>query len=334
MYIGSVRFFKHMIIVVIILIIFSLLATVVSLSSKVNKLTDQPHQPDQSQEAMGELEDKDKDKDADSSSTPPDENPDDTQSPEDTQDPEDEDLNTDNIDNIHDDSSFAYQEKFPQLHGELAEDYDQVPLNTVYLTFDDGVLNNTSAVLDELKEQNVKATFFVVGSHCEGKGDLLRRIVNEGHSLGIHSYSHDYNYIYSSVDAFLEDFNRCYQLIYDETGMAPDIFRFPGGSINAYNQNIYQQLVAEMTRRGFTYYDWHYDTQAPNEGDAAMVESILEKMEYFHGGILLFHDPTISSSALGDSIEMLKNNGYTFEALNKDIKPTFFPYTTKIQTTN
>ena len=115
---------------------------------------------------------------------------------------------------------------------------------TVYLTFDDGPSARTPEVLKILEEYGVKATFFVVGKDTEQSKQWMRDIVAAGHTIGVHSFTHDYREIYSSVEDYLDDFAKEYALIEEVTGVPPQIFRFPGGSINAYNGHIYQEIVA------------------------------------------------------------------------------------------
>ena len=103
----------------------------------------------------------------------------------------------------------------------------------VYLTFDDGPSLNTEKILDILKHYKVKGNFFVVGTDNPELRKMYRRIVDEGHVLCMHSYSHKYNEIYSSVEAFTDDLDKIYTLLYEETGKEPLIYRFPGGSSNS-----------------------------------------------------------------------------------------------------
>ncbi|HNX05911.1 MAG TPA: polysaccharide deacetylase family protein, partial [Opitutales bacterium] len=128
---------------------------------------------------------------------------------------------------------------------------------TVFLTFDDGPSPGTDKILDILGKREVKATFFVNGKSNRLLNEKLRHIADEGHGIGMHSYSHRYNVIYSSMENFLDDFYRNYLYIKSETGKAPEILRFPGGSINIFNVSDYQSLIAEVLRRGFIYYDWN-----------------------------------------------------------------------------
>jgi len=129
---------------------------------------------------------------------------------------------------------------------------------TMYLTFDDGPSEeNTAAVLDILKERNIQATFFVVGENVRNHPEVARRIVEEGHTIGIHCNCHEYDKIYQSAEAYLEDFQKAYDAVLEVTGVEPVLFRFPGGSINAYNEGIREDIVREMMERGFIYFDWN-----------------------------------------------------------------------------
>ncbi len=129
---------------------------------------------------------------------------------------------------------------------------------TMYLTFDDGPSReNTTKVLDLLKEAGIHATFFVVGENVRRFPEIARRIVEEGHTIGIHCNVHIYEQIYASVESYVEDFQAAYDAVYEATGVEPWLFRFPGGSINSYNKEVYEDIIAEMTERGYVYFDWN-----------------------------------------------------------------------------
>ena len=102
----------------------------------------------------------------------------------------------------------------------------------VYLTFDDGPSDHTDEILDILKKNKVRATFFVVGKETEHAKKMYRRIILEGHTLGMHSYSHNYDQIYASVGAFSKDLMKLQKYLYDLTEVKSYIYRFPGGSSN------------------------------------------------------------------------------------------------------
>ena len=120
----------------------------------------------------------------------------------------------------------------------------------------------------------------MVGSNLKSERgqEILRRIAEEGHTIGIHTDSHQYRSIYASVEAYLEDFEKVFRKVYEITGVKPEIFRFPGGSVNGYNGAIYQELIAEMMRRGFSYYDWNVSSADATGNIAA---STIEKKLHF-----------------------------------------------------
>lgn len=226
----------------------------------------------------------------------------------------------------------SYQKLYPQLYAAPVKNavYEA---NTMYLTFDDGPSTEcTGEVLDILKKYDVKATFFVIGfdSSNESKKKLLKRIAAEGHTIGIHTYSHDYNQIYASVDAYLDDFYKIYSLVYETTGVKAEIFRFPGGSINDYNSHIYQAIVDEMTRRGFVYYDWNIssnDAVGYTASAASITDNVLKQSKDVSRGVILFHDSSTKSTtvaALPQIITGLQNQGYKIAALRKNIVPVKF----------
>lgn len=200
---------------------------------------------------------------------------------------------------------------------------------TVYLTFDDGPSRLTGDVLDILKRNNVKATFFLIGKTDELSKTMIKRIADEGHTIGIHTYTHDYKQIYASVDAYLEDFNRIYSLIYETTGITANIFRFPGGSVNAYNKTLSKDLIEEMTRRGFTYYDWNVDAVDTASGatEASITKTVVGQVLSNTRSIVLFHNSDWQKktvSALDGIIRTLREKGYVFDRLTNKVKPIVF----------
>lgn len=129
---------------------------------------------------------------------------------------------------------------------------------TMYLTFDDGPsVENTNRVLDILQEQDIKATFFLVGENVRKHPEIVQRIVTEGHTIGIHCDNHDYKTVYESVDSYIQDFEKAHQTVLDLTGIDVKIFRFPGGSINDFNADVREEIIKEMTDRGYIYFDWN-----------------------------------------------------------------------------
>lgn len=232
-----------------------------------------------------------------------------------------------------DGENLEYQNKYENLYVENDFFFKERESKVCYLTFDDGPsLTNTERILDILAEYDIKATFFVINHEGDEFDDIYRRIVREGHTIGIHSYSHDYKKIYASVDAFLKDFNRISSKIESLTGVKPNIFRFPGGSINAYNTNIYIPLAAEMLRRGYVYYDWNVgsgDASYACAPKAEIYNNVLNGMYEAGESIVLMHDSkekTTTADALPDIIEQLLLEGYEFKKLDNDVKPIVFSF--------
>lgn len=230
--------------------------------------------------------------------------------------------------------SFSYQSRYPQMCIEKEIVHRDVDSKTVFLTFDDGPsANNTVKILNTLKKYDAKATFFIVGEITEEKIPILRRIIDEGHSIGIHSYSHNYEKIYDSVDSYLADFEKLWSQLYEKLGYKAEIYRFPGGSVNNYNYTICQQIIAEMYRRGFVYYDWNASAedavltgQTSSEIKNKIVKGVLGNKKY---SIALLHDSSNrddSAEAVPKIIKALQKKGYTFEKLDRSVAPITFSY--------
>lgn len=226
----------------------------------------------------------------------------------------------------------AYQALYPDFYAPDAPAADRSTPKTIYLTFDDGPSDRTDEILKILDEQDVKATFFVIGHTDELSLQRMRSITDAGHSLGMHSYSHDYKGIYASVEAYLDDMYRLFTLIRDTTGETPSVFRFPGGSINAYNHGIYQEIISEMLRRGFVPCDWNLSSGDATGGSitkAQILANVVENAKNVNRGFVLMHDSapkTTTVTALSDMITGLKAQGFSFEPLTADVKPVLFSY--------
>lgn len=197
---------------------------------------------------------------------------------------------------------------------------------TMYLTFDDGPsAQNTDLILDTLKQRNIKATFFVIGEYVRKYPETAKRIVEEGHTIGIHCDVHDYNILYDSVDSYLEDFEKAYQTVYEVTGAEAKLFRFPGGSVNAYNKKVCQEIVEEMERRGFIYFDWNAsleDAAGKKEPDE-LIQSAKETTLGRKKVVLLAHDRVTGTAlCLNDLIDALPE--YEMKPLTPDIEPVQF----------
>lgn len=225
----------------------------------------------------------------------------------------------------------GYQELYPELFSDANEVKSSIPNGkTAFLTFADGPSEVTEELLDVLDEYGVKATFFVTAQQKEYL-DLIGEIAERGHTVGVHSYTHKYRDVYKSVESYLADFDAMYRLIEEQTGVAPQIFRFPGGSVNAYNSGTYEELIAEMTRRGFVYFDWN--ATALDTDNYATVESIktslVNSTKQHRFAIVDCHDGSghkETVQAIGEAIEELQADGYKFDVLSPAITPVHFNY--------
>lgn len=229
-------------------------------------------------------------------------------------------------------ADLSYQSLYPDFYVDPPTMHAERDEKTIFLTFDDGPSQRTDEILAILAEKDVKATFFVVGKSDEESYDRLRAIVEQGHTLAMHSYSHDYESIYSSVEAYLTDMYQVFDMIKRETGTAPTLYRFPGGSINAYNSGIYEELIAEMTRRGFIAHDWNISSQdavntLPSKN--IILNNVIGQANNKTYGIVLMHDSAgkaTTVAALPEMIDSLKEKGFVFDKLEQEDAPIFFGY--------
>lgn len=198
---------------------------------------------------------------------------------------------------------------------------EQSDEKVVYLTLDDGPSKNTQAVLDILDKYNAKATFFVTGAMPEYK-DMIKKAYDKGHTIGMHTYSHDYAKVYASVDAYFQDLDQIGQLVKEEIGYVPCFIRFPGGSSNtisaSYTKGIMTTLTQKVQARGYQYYDWNGSS---GDGAVRTTEQLVDQATSFHDNniILLSHDSETKDTtveALPKIIEYYQSQGYVFKALD------------------
>ena len=224
-----------------------------------------------------------------------------------------------------------YADLYPELYCDTTADvvYDQ-DMDHVYLTFDDGPSQYTESILYYLDKYNLKATFFVVPSGSDECNRLLKKIADGGHTIGVHSATHIYSEIYADVEAYLKDFKIAYDRIYEATGIKCELFRFPGGSVNDFNKETRDDIIAEMTRRGFVYFDWNVDSN--DAGGATWTEmyvNVLDQVAGTNRAVVLMHDHNNGYNTvlvLEDIIKALLNDqrGYKIEQLTPTVKPIQF----------
>ena len=186
----------------------------------------------------------------------------------------------------------------------------------IYLTFDDGPGPYTARLLDVLDRYGVKATFFVVDNEYS---DMLMDIVARGHSIGIHSVTHDYEEIYAGPEAYFQDLFRMQEIIFEKTGVKTTLMRFPGGSSNTVSKKTSEGLMSILTEAvqdaGFQYFDWNVDS-----GDATGMKkprevyyAVLDGVAKNDVSVVLQHDiHSFSVDAVEDIICWGQQNGYQF----------------------
>lgn len=197
---------------------------------------------------------------------------------------------------------------------------------TMYLTFDDGPsAENTNAILDILKERDIQATFFVVGENVLKNPEVAKRIVAEGHIIGIHCYRHDYKVLYESAESYIQDFEEAYRIVYEVTGVEAKLYRFPGGSINAYNKGISEEIIERMDAEGFIYFDWNASLDdairkaEPEELVVSARETTLDRKKV----VLLAHDIVYETVLCLESL-LDEFPEYRMETLTDDVAPIQF----------
>ena len=192
---------------------------------------------------------------------------------------------------------------------------------TIYLTFDDGPKDGTTnVILDILKQENVKATFFVTNG---GSDSLIKREYDEGHTVALHTASHNYSLIYSSVDNYYNDLYTVFNRVKSITGYESHIIRFPGGSSNTvsrhYSIGIMSKLTTNVLEKGFKYYDWNIssgDAEVGQHSANEIYNNVTKKLSHDRSNIVLMHDiNNYTKDALKSIIKYGKENGYTFEAI-------------------
>jgi len=217
-----------------------------------------------------------------------------------------------------------------QKNEESNEKDNDVGQKVAYLTFDDGPSILTKEYLKILKEEDVHATFFLIGQQVDGElVDVVRREVEEGHEIGLHTYCHVADKIYCSKESYCEDLEKTKQCLETKIGIQPKLFRFPWGSSNAYVRSYKNSVVEEMEKEGIDYVDWNVSGE--DSVGCPSVDSILRNvrkdyMKYDDPVILLHDSATCQSTleALRPLIQELKANGYSFQTLSKRESPCHF----------
>ena len=195
------------------------------------------------------------------------------------------------------------------------------PTGVVYLTFDDGPGKYTQDLLDILDKYDVKVTFFVVNY---GYAGMIGKAYADGHSIGVHSATHEYSVIYASEEAYFADLEAMNEIIFEQTGVYSELVRFPGGSSNTisdFNPGIMTRLTQAVVERGYQYFDWNVSSgDAGETTDPDQVyQNVIDGIRQHEVSIVLMHD---SRKYTVDALERILiwclDNGYDLRPLTKD----------------
>lgn len=194
----------------------------------------------------------------------------------------------------------------------------------VYLTFDDGPSENTAKILSILEKYDAKATFFVVYHKGDKNKKIYKRIVDEGHTIGVHSYTHNYKKIYASEKSFRQDVLKMKNFIKDLTGVETNIYRFPGGSGNQVSKVSIKKCIKVLKEESMIYFDWNVengDAIGKKLSDKQLVNNVVKNVKNKNTPIVLMHDTETKDATvktLPKVITSLQKQGYKFVAINED----------------
>lgn len=201
----------------------------------------------------------------------------------------------------------------------------------IYLTFDDGPTKVTDKVLDTLKSNNVKATFFLIGSQIKDNEKTVKRIHDEGHSIGLHTYSHKNKIIYHSEDDFINEMNKSRDEVFRVAKVKPDIIRFPGGS----RYHLNNEFLLRLHKDGYKVYDWNVVTSDglnPKASSYKIYRQATKGKNKPNPVMLLLHCSYMhknTCSALPSIIKYYKSRGYEFKVIDNNTKEIYFPIKNK-----
>lgn len=197
-----------------------------------------------------------------------------------------------------------------------AKPTDDTNRKKVYLTFDDGPGSQTGKILDVLKKNHVKATFFVTGKEDASSKKMYQRIVKEGHTLAMHSYSHIQNVIYDSKEAFEKDLKQINRCLYEATGVHTKFYRFPGGSSTQNTSLPIQNFIDVLNKNHYLYLDWNVISPDINNANATkeqVVTGVMQGVDAYDTAVVLMYDVAdkpMTVKALPSIIKQIKAKNY------------------------
>lgn len=224
------------------------------------------------------------------------------------------------------------QEKLPNLTETGKENISKIyhsDTKRAFLTFDDGPSSVTSKILDTLKQENIKASFFVLGNNVEARPEMVKRMYDEGHFIGIHGTSHVYSQIYQSPQSVLDEYNMCNEKIKNALGEQeynPHLFRFPGGLVGGKYAEVKAQAKELLLQNNIEHVDWNAlngDAETNKLSPEFEIQRLQETTDGKNSVVILMHDAqakSVTADTLPQIISYLKEQGYEFENFYQIIK--------------
>lgn len=224
----------------------------------------------------------------------------------------------------------------PEEEEEAPPPVEVDPNSIIYLTFDDGPSSKvTEQILDILKENDIKATFFIL-NYSKSSIPILQRMAEEGHTIGLHGMSHEYVDCYSTEDAYLDGIDQLRDKLYDDTGYYAFCLRFPGGSSNTISRRYNEGIMTRLTQRvnedpELQYFDWNVDSEdatGTNVDAELLVSNVTSELVKGKSNVVLMHDADTketTAEALQAIIDYGRANGYCFQAITRDTPTVHHP---------
>lgn len=231
--------------------------------------------------------------------------------------------------NAHENEFIVYEDYYRKNDQALTVSSDNKGRlkKTAYLTFDDGPSNRTEEVLDILKENDINATFFLIGNQInKSTKKTLKRLVKEGNQVAVHTYCHEADCIYDSADTYYNDVMKAAKRIKKYTGVDPKFYRFPWGSVNGYIKNYRKDIIMRLKKEGFEYCDWNVSGEDSIRSPRArqIINNVKSNYKVYNEPVILLHDANARKEtvkALPVIIKMYKDAGYSFDIIENRNKP-------------
>lgn len=217
-----------------------------------------------------------------------------------------------------------------EVQADSGEEEKQEVKKVAYLTFDDGPSILTPQYLEILREEEVCATFFLIGQQVEGEMvDVVKQAIDEGHEIGMHTYCHEAEKIYASSESYCMDLEKTKQCMKEKLKIEPKIFRFPWGSKNSYVQGYKNDVIDRMKEEGIDYVDWNVsgEDSVGCPSPDSILSNIRKDYKKYNDPVILLHDSATCKStlyALRGVIRELKADGYSFGTLSGRETPCHF----------